>query len=194
MTLKVGDQEYTQTLEVLKDPRSKGTLADIKATVDLQVALRKDLNTVSDMISQIEWMRKQCYDLKDVLGEGGGTRDTISAIEVFDKKLRSIEDELFQHTIAEGDTKSFRYPHKLYSKLSVLAGNIGENIDFAPTAQQLEVHAVLHERLAEQKAHFEALLKTDLPTFNTMLERQDLGGVIVPQIKDAIPQATFRFR
>ncbi|MGB2908308.1 MAG: sialidase [Candidatus Aminicenantaceae bacterium] len=194
VTLKVGGQEYTQTLEVLKDPRSAGTLADIKVTERLQLALRKDINTVSDMISQLEWMRKQCNDLTNVLNEGGESRDTISAIDAFNKKLRSVEDELFQHTIAEGDTKSFRYPHKLYSKLSVLAGNVGENVDFAPTAQQLEVHAVLQERIAEQKAHFETLLKTDLPAFNAMLRQQNLGGVIVPKIKDVIPQSVFRFR
>ena len=194
VTLEVGDREYTQTLEVLKDPRSAGTLTHIKATVELQLAIRSDINAVSDMISQLEWMRKQCQDLKDLLGEGGGARDTISAIDVFNKKLRSVEDELFQHTIAEGDTKSFRYPHKLYSKLSVLAGNVGENVDFAPTAQQLEVHAVLQERLAEQKAHFAAILETDLPVFNAMLQAQDLGGLVVPKIKDEIPQMTFRFR
>jgi hypothetical protein len=194
VTLKVGDREYTQILDVIKDPRSRGTLTDIKATEQLQLAIRSDINTASDMISQLEWMRKQCYDLKDVLEEGGEARDTINAIDAFDKKLRSVEDELFQHTIAEGDTKSFRYPHKLYSKLSVLAGNVGENVDFAPTAQQLEVHALLHERLAEQKAHFAAILETDLPAFNAMLRQQNLGGVIVPKIKDEIPQMTFRFR
>lgn len=149
---------------------------------------------VSDMISQIEWMRKQCYDLKDVLNEGGELPETFDAIDVFDTKLRAVEDELFQHTIAEGDTKSFRYPHKLYSKLSVLSGDVGENVDFAPTQQQLEVFALLQKQLAEQKARFETLLKTDLPVFNAKLAERKLGGVIVPQIKDIIPQATFRFR
>ncbi len=192
--LKVGDKEYTQPLEILKDTRSAGTLIDIQASEKLQFAIRLDLNAVSDMISQIEWMRKQCYDLKDVLKEGGEAPETFDAIDVFDAKLRSIEDELFQHTIAEGDTKSFRYPHKLYSRLSVLSGDVGENIDFAPTQQQLDVHALLQKQVVEQKARFETLLTTALPAFNATLAERNLGGVIVPQIKDIIPQATFRFR
>jgi photosystem II stability/assembly factor-like uncharacterized protein len=194
VTLKVGDQEYSGTVEILKDPRSAGTPADIRASEQLQMEIRKDLNAVSDMITQIEWMRKQCYDLRDVLRVGGDAEATLKGIDAFGKKLRSIEDELFQHTIAEGDTKSFRDPHKLYSKLSVLSGDVAGNIDFAPTKQQLEVHALLRERLSVQKERFERLLKTDLPAFNTMLQQQSLGSIFVPEIKDTIPQMTFRFR
>ncbi len=191
--LKVGNKEFTQPLEILKDPNSAGPLADTRASEKLQFAIRRDLNTVSDMISQIEWMRKQCYDLKDILKEGGEIPETLDAIGGFDSKLRSIEDELFQHTIAEGDTKSFRYPHKLYSKLSVLSGDVSENIDFAPTEQQ-QVYALLQKQLAEQKARFEALLKSDLPAFNARLDEWKLSGVLVPEIKDSIPQASYRFR
>jgi len=44
------------TDEVLK-------LEDIKAQIVMQKEVRQNLNTVSDMISQIEWMRKQIYDM-----------------------------------------------------------------------------------------------------------------------------------
>jgi photosystem II stability/assembly factor-like uncharacterized protein len=193
--LSVGDQEFTQMLEVKKDPRSEGTQTDIEAMIAMQKEVRENLNTVSDMISQIEWMRKQIYDTKDMLKASGGSKDVIAAIDAFDKKLRSVEDELFQKMGAEGDTKSFRFPQKLYFKLAVFAGDLAGSVDFAPNKQQTEVHAVLKERLDTQKARFEELLKTDLPAFNGMLKQNNLPIVVVPDIKDdGGATSFFRFR
>jgi hypothetical protein len=191
--LSIGDQEFTQMLEVKKDPRSEGTLEDIEAQIAMQKEVRQNLNAVSDMISQIEWMRKQIYDTKDMMKESGGPKDVIAAIDAFDKKLRSVEDALFQPMTAEGDTKSFRFPQKLYFKIAVFAGDLANSVDFAPNKQQQEVHAVLKDGVETQKARFEELLKTDLSAFNGMLEQNDLAGVVVPKIKDE-PGGTSFFR
>jgi photosystem II stability/assembly factor-like uncharacterized protein len=181
--IKVGDREISEKIEVRKDPRSAGTLDDIREQTRLQFEIRDELNTCSDMISRLEWMRKQLYDLKDVLAAGKGEKEVAGAIDEFDKKLQSVEYELFQRTLAEADTKSFRDPQKIYMKLSVLAGDVGNSVDFAPNKQQLEVFAVLKERLAAQKVRFDDLLKTDLPTFNKMLMEKHISGLIVPEIK-----------
>jgi hypothetical protein len=191
--LSIGGKEFTQTLEVKKDPRSEGTQADIESLIAMQKEVRQNLNVVSDMISQIEWMRKQIYDTKDMLLASGESTEVIPAINDFDTKLRSVEDELFQKMTAEGDTKSFRFPQKLYFKLAVFAGDLAGSVDFAPNKQQKEVHAVLKERMEMQKARFEELLKTDLPAFNDMLEKNGLAGVVVPEIKDE-PGGTSFFR
>ena len=181
--LSADGKEFSQKLKVKKDPRSEGSLEDIQEQVQMLLDIREDLNAVSDMISQIEWMRKQCYDLVDVLMIGGGSDDLIKTIDEFNKKLRSIEDELFQMIIAEGDTKSFRYPQKLYCKLSVLAGDVANSVDFAPSQQQKEVHTLLKERVMEQKLRLEKLLEKDLPAFNNLLKEKNIEGIVVPPIK-----------
>jgi len=180
--LEAGGQEFTQSLLVKKDPRSLGTQADIEEQVAMQLEIRKDLNSVSAMISRIEWMRKQLYDLKDLLKAGKVGDDVFAAIKKFDQKARSVEDELFQHTIAEGDSKSFRFPHKLYCKFSVLAGEVGGSVDFAPNQPQKDVLVVLQERLAEQKLRFQELLNKDLPAFNQLLKEHNISGVIAPEL------------
>jgi len=183
LKLNVGGKEYTQKLVVKKDPRSEGTIDDIKEQINMQKEIREDLNTVSDMINQIEWIRRQLYDLKDILKAGGGSGDVLKAIDGFEKKLRAVEDELFQHIIAEGDTKSFRYPQKLYCKFSVLAEDVNGLVDFAPNKQQREVHAVLKERLVKQQARYKELLAKDLPAFNDMLNNKGIAALISPKIK-----------
>jgi hypothetical protein len=179
--LKVGDQEFSQPLEVRKDPRSAGTLSDIQEQVKLQLEVGEEISLCADMINRLEWMRKQLYDLKDVLSSGKAAPGLPAAIDGFDRKLQAVEYELFQKTIAEGDTKSFRDPQKIYFKLAVLAGDLSNSVDFAPNRQQREVFAVLKERLAVQKARFDELMKTDLPAFNKLLAEKGMSGIIVPE-------------
>jgi len=181
--LKAGDQEFGEKLEVRKDPSSAGTMADIREQVKLQVELRDEINLCSDMINQLEWMRKQLYDLKDLLAPGKSAAEILPALDEFDRKLQSVEYELFQKTIAEGDTKSFRDSQKIYFKLAVLAGDLLSSVDFAPNKQQREVFVILKDRLASQKTRFDELLKTDLPAFNKRLADKNIPGIIVPELK-----------
>jgi len=139
--------------------------------------LRGNINTVSDMISQIEWMRKQIYDLKDIL-KGSSHASVITAADELDKKLRAVEDKIFQPMTAEGDSKSFRYPNMLYCKLSVLAGDVASMVDFAPNKQQIEVHELLKKRMIIYKGKLDELIKTDVPAFNDMLEEKNLSVII----------------
>lgn len=181
--MNAGGQEFTQALEVRKDPRSEGTLADIREQVELQALVRDDLNTTSDLISRIEWMRKQLSDLLDLLREDGGYGEILTACGTFNQSLRSIEDELLQPIVAEGDSKSFRYPQKLYCKLSVLLGDLNTLVDFPPNQQHRDVAAVLHERLETQRSRFQELLGTELEAFNRRLQESGINGIFAPEIK-----------
>jgi len=180
--MSVGGKEYTQMLEVRKDPRSAGTLDDIKAQVKLLFEVRDDINMAVDMIEPLEWMKKQLTDRREVLA-GKDLKEMTAAIAEFGKKIQAVEDDLTQPTIAEGDTKSFRDPPKTYEKLSMLAEDISSSVDFAPNKQQLELQAVLKERLMSVKSRFEEMLRTDLAAFNKLLADKAIAGILVPAVK-----------
>jgi hypothetical protein len=179
--LAVGGKEYIQKLDLRKDPRSAGTVDDVRAQTKLLLDIREDLNAVSDMISQIEGMKKQLFDIRDA----AAAKDAgfAAAVAELAKKMQAVEDGLFQPTIAEGDTKSFRDPQKVYEKLSVLSGDLSDSVDFAPNKQQREVYAVLKERLGVQKMQFDVLVKTDLAAFNRLLAEKGAAGIVVPAVK-----------
>ena len=48
LTLQVGDKEYTQELQVLKDPHSKGTEEDIRLQTEMMLELHKDMSALAD--------------------------------------------------------------------------------------------------------------------------------------------------
>jgi hypothetical protein len=80
----VSGREYTQKLGVRKDPRSAGTVDNIKAQVQMQLEIRDQLNAASDIISGIERMKKQVGDLTEALA-GRDARDVGAAASAFAK-------------------------------------------------------------------------------------------------------------
>ncbi len=181
--LTVGNKEFKRILELRKDPRSAGTTSDIKEQIALQFVLRDEINSVTDMIDSLEWMRKDLYAVRDAQVKGKASNAGIAEIDAFDKKLQAVEYELFQPILAEGDSKSFRNPHKIYMKLSILAGDLASSVDFAPNKQQKEVHAVLKERLDVQKKRYDDLISKDVPAFNSWLKKAKIDAVISPVVK-----------
>ncbi len=179
--LAVNGKELSKELMVMKDPHSAGTPEDIKKLVAVQLELKEDINTITAMINSMEWMRKQITDIKCMLQENNLALTVIPAVNEFDGKIAAIEDEILQPYSREGDSKSFRFPNLLYSKLSVLAGDVAQNIDFPPNEQQKEVHQLLKNQLEKYKEKFRELLENDLPVFNNTLKNNDISGIVVPE-------------
>src|SRR5438046_481693 len=65
--LAAGGPELSQPLVVLKDPNSTGTEADIQTQMEMLADLRKDLESATEMVNQIESVRVQLYNLNAVL-------------------------------------------------------------------------------------------------------------------------------
>ncbi len=174
--LEANGKVMSQELVILKDPSSDGDQAQIELNLDLQHKLQKDINLITEMINRIEWSRKQLADLA-MLPQANKNNTIGQAISDLDQKFAQIEDQLLQPISREGDSKSFRYPNLLYSKLSVLAGDVGKNFDFAPNKQQIEVYDLLHNQLIMKQQELDQMIKTELPKFNTILQQEHLAGI-----------------
>jgi len=178
--LTVGGGQYDQELEVRKDPRSDGSLADIQAQVALQLEVRGEINTTSGMINDVEWMKKQLNDLQEVLGRDPRLDEVRTEAHGLYATLQALEDKMLQPISVEGDSKSFRYPNLLYSKLSVLGGDLAESVDFAPNQQQREVQEKLRAEMLEYQEELRTLMETDVAAFNRLMQDRGLSGVIMP--------------
>ena len=179
IVMTVGGKEHRQQLKVRKDPRSAGTLSDIRHTVAMQVEVREDILAVTELVNRMEWMRRQLIDLQAALSANGGSAEVAVAANELENKVQAVEDRVVQPYSKEGDSKSFRFANLLYAKLSVLGGDLARNADFAPNVQQGQVHAKLKKQLNAYSAQFTEIVERDLPAFNKMLEEHGIGGVIM---------------
>jgi len=173
--LTVGEREYTQKLTVKKDPNSAGSEMDIQAQVKILLEIRDNINSIVDMINQIEWLRKQTNDLQALLGEDKNAEPMLAASEEFEQKLIAMQDHFYNVRLTYNSDQRWR--ERFYTRYCHLASSIGQS-DFPPTTQQVEVHEVFKKRLASYKDRFNELLNKDLPDFNNLLEENNIPKII----------------
>jgi hypothetical protein len=170
-----GEDVGSQTLTVLKDPNSEGSLDDIRAQTALVSEIMADRNRAAGLVNQIELLRRQIYDLKPVLEAAGDAEAVIEAGRALDERLVEVESQLIQlRNTGGGD--GVRWPSMIVGQLSSLQGGVA-TADFRPTDQQGEVHAVLRQRLDDAEQEFNSVIAGELAEFNRILQ-QSVGRVI----------------
>ncbi len=177
VTLSVDGAELSQPLEVLKDPHSTGTDGDIAQQVRMLTELQTDFNAAAEAINQIEWIRRQVYDIGAVLADRGDATSVVEAGEALNAKLVEVEEILIQLRTTGTGQDGVRYPAKVIGKLRHLAGGVA-SADFRPTDQQREVQVVLRDLLRGAQSDLEAILGGDLAAYNEMLQQVGAGRVI----------------
>jgi hypothetical protein len=161
---------------VRKDPHSEGSQADIEAQIAMLMDIRSDLETVADMVNQIELIRRQIYDLDAVLEGDTNLRPVTTAADELDAKLIAVEEDLYQMRMTGRGQDSFRWPAKLVTKISYLASGVA-NFDFPPTTQASEVHEKLKKEIAATQTQLNDVLSADLASFNNLLEERNIRNV-----------------
>ncbi|HET7619709.1 MAG TPA: hypothetical protein VFK20_14480, partial [Vicinamibacterales bacterium] len=158
--LTAAGQTFTQPFEVIKDPKITSSEADLKASVTTQVRIRDDINTTSDMINELESLRKQIEDQSK-----SANSDALAALKAMDKKMQDVEYQLISRANTLSDDKYFQEAYKVYSNLiwlfgavSTGAGDEAGGADYRPTDQQLDVLAGIEKNLAAAKEDYTRLM------------------------------------
>ncbi len=183
VVLEVDGTQYSSSLQVLKDPHSEGSEADIAAQMAVLWQLRDDMNEVAEMVNRIEWMRRQLQELKAMLGEeaeGGQAGELTAAADSLAGRLTELEGKMIQLKLSGTGQDDTRWPMMLASRITWLAGNVA-TADFRPTDEDLEVQRILEGRVADYGGQLDALVSGELARFNQMLEERNLAGVVSGQ-------------
>jgi photosystem II stability/assembly factor-like uncharacterized protein len=180
VTMEVDGRSFSQPLRVLKDPNSEGTEAEIAAQVAMLRALRVDHDSAASAINRIEWTRRQVLDLEAFLRDQGGTgtNEILQASRALSDKLIGVEEHLIQLRLTGTGQDGVRYPAQVSERLRYLIGSVA-TADFGPTDQMGEVHTVLKAELEEARRNLQAILATDLPALNQLLQARNLPRIIM---------------
>jgi len=175
--------EQTQEFEVLKDPNTKGTQADIEAQVAFSLQLRGAINQAVVLINDLELMRKQAKDQQNPLANLQKKADKIRDTELwaFEQAATELSAQLYDINLAGAREDAFRNPVQVHERLLSLASDIGTNgSDFKPTNQQREVFALLNERLQKSQIYYDTSIKPNWTKLNLVLPKKvktgSLGG------------------
>jgi hypothetical protein len=171
--VSVGGKQFTQKLEVRKDPNSGGSDADIQQQMKVLTEIAADIDQAADMINRLELVRSQIAYLSriipdQVIRKGG---------DELDRKLVDLETNLIEVRMTGQGQDGVRWGAKLQGKLVYLANGLMSG-DFGPTAQQLEVQKVLQGRLRSLGSDLETLFTRDVGAFNEQLRARNLPTIV----------------
>jgi photosystem II stability/assembly factor-like uncharacterized protein len=169
--LSVGGQVLSQPLQVIKDPHSQGTEADIRKQFTLLQEVRTSIEAAGEMVNRVETLRRQLQDLQNGAEASAALKPAARTLE---QALTDFEENLYQLRLSGGQD-GMRWPGRVVQKLGHLADQIQDS-DFSPTTQQVAVHRQLADEIRSLRARFDTLLTTDLAAFNALLKQ---GGLPV---------------
>lgn len=176
--MAVGDQSFKSDIHILKDPRSEGNLEDIEAQTGLLAELYAEQNRAVEMVNGIELIRRQLYDLRDVIGTKKNLKDLNKEVNRIDSLLLLTEGKLVQLKVTGAGQDEVRWPAMLISKIGYLASAVA-TADFRPADQHREVHNLLKTQLTAVETELDGLMKNEMAAFGRLLEQRGVKAIII---------------
>ncbi len=178
--LTVDGQTLSQPLEILPDPNVAATQADLEASLKLQLRIREDISATSDMVNQIEVMRKQLDDMQKGL-RAEKKDDLVKAVAEMDKKMQDVEFKLISRASSNSDDKYYVEAYKVFLNLIWLnaevgtgGGDVAGGADFRPTDASSAVLETIEKDLTTAKSEFKNLVEKEVPAFNRTMGQRGL--------------------
>ena len=176
MRLTVDGESYTQPLEIVRDPSSTGSDADLQSAAKLQLRIRDGISSAADMVNQLEWMRKQLDDVQKMLRADRGKAELLRSVQNMEQKMQDVEYKLVSKALTTSDDKYFIAAYKIYFNLLWLNGEVGTGAgdvaggaDFGPTDTAKNLSDMIEKDLTAVRAEYRTLMDKDVPAFNRTL-------------------------
>ena len=166
-----GKLVQAKPLELVNDPRSKASRADLEASFALQMKTRHVIDTLHTTVNQIRSTRAQLQTIRARLA---GAAELVGAIDGVDKKMAPIEAALIQVKLGSSEG-TLRFPTMLNERLDTFRGEIES--DHPPTRAQLDLYADLAKQVDAHAAAWKAIVAADLPALNKKIATSNISLV-----------------
>jgi photosystem II stability/assembly factor-like uncharacterized protein len=178
--LKVGEQSFSHSFEILNDPRVSTSQADLEAQFKLLLQIRDKLSATHDAVNAIREVKEQLKGWEQRLKNRGGDNQAIQeAAEKLKTKLEALEDKLIVPKEKFSQAQLFNQPARLNNKLASLVSVVA-SADAAPTRQAREVFELVSGQIDEQLAQLKEIFETDLASFNTLVREANVAAIVPP--------------
>ncbi len=171
--LEVNGESQTQSFEVLRNPNSESTEADIKAQFDFIQSINAKVTEAHTCIKDLRVLKKQMNGFKS------STKDSmiVAEIDSISSDLSAIEKELYQ-TQNRSRQDPLNFPIRLTNKLAHLNSLTQmSNGDFPPTAAAIAVRDELVALIDEQLSSYNDILDKRIPALNKMIREKQVDVI-----------------
>ena len=197
--LTVDGKTYTQPIEVLSDPRSTATDSQIAESVKLQLRIRDNVNSVTDMVNHLEWTRKQLKDIEGMFTAEKAKPEVLKSVQEMEQKVQNVEQKFVSKALMLSDDKYFSSAYKIYFNLLWLnaeigpgAGDVSGGNGFGPTETEVELLNWIEKDLTAARADYNNLMQNEIPAFNRAMSEHGVMPLtpVVPVKSGKAPDAS----
>ena len=141
--LTVAGKSYEQPLTMQLDPRSAGNADAIRAKIDLQLAVVRDIDRLHHAVNEIRKAREELQK-----SSAAGAKQRLAALDPIEQTLMQVN--------MKGSEANLAFPGMLNEQLATFAAT-QDDADTAPTKQHRAMFEQLHAQLEAQLAKWNAL-------------------------------------
>jgi len=176
--LTVNGTSSETEFEIVKDPRTRGTVADIREQFEFSIAVRDKLTETHQAIKRIRTSREQINRVTEPM-KG---KDEFKAINEQAKQIldgmKKIEEALYQTKNRSGQDP-LNFPVRLNNKLAALAGEV-DGSDYEPTHQVRAVYSEVTGKIDEQLNALKKVFNEQVPKLNQLVREKQIDAVSLP--------------
>lgn len=175
--LTVNGSATETEFEILKDPRSSGTLEDIKAQFDFSIAVRDKLTETHQAIKKIRTAREQINRVTEPMKGNNEMKEVNDLAKSILDDMKKIEEALYQTKNRSGQDP-LNYPVRLNNKLAALGGEV-DGSDYKPTQQVKAVYKEVVEKIDVQLNDLKKVMNDKVPKFNELIKQKQINAVSI---------------
>ena len=176
VTLRVGNESFTESAEIRKNPRSSAAQEDLESQFDFLSGIRDRLSQIHDTINTIRSLQKDVGNTVTRAKTMPDGTPVVTAGEKLSSGLQSVLLELYEPRYTGQDDQMLIFPLKLNNRYAGLQGYVS-GADAAPTAQEFAVYEDLSKELEGHLSRLKAILDTDAASFNRLLQSRGLPAL-----------------
>lgn len=178
--LTVNGKSQETEFEILKDPRTTGTLADIKEQFAFLMQVRDKLSETNLAVKKIRTTRDQINRVTEPMRGKDDMKDVTDMAKSILDDMKKIEETLYQTKNRSGQDP-LNYPVRLNNKLAALGGE-ADGADFKPTAQVRAVYNEVTGKIDEQLQQLNKIFSDRIPKLNELVKQKQVNPVTVPEV------------
>ncbi|HMQ50111.1 MAG TPA: glycosyl hydrolase [Saprospiraceae bacterium] len=168
--LSIGQEAWTESFQILKDPRSSATLEDMQAQFDFIQSVNDKVSEAHQAIIDIRTVRKQLQFVGEGWKDDAAKKPLRDQAQLLDSLMTIVETTLYQTKNRSGQDP-LNFPIRLTNKLAHLHSLSGMG-DFRPTEQAIAVKNELTALIDEQLAQWEEIKTSLIPAFNAAVKAE----------------------
>ena len=180
--LKVGTDSLNVPFNILNDPRSESSAADLQAQFIFIKEVAEKVNEAHKTIKEIRTVRKQFDHYRERLKDQEAYEDLIQLANDIDSTMTLVEETLYQTKNRSGQDP-LNFPIRLTNKLAHL-NSLMRGGNEAPTAQSIAVKEEMTGKINAALEKYRQIRETEIPKFNALMREQSVDAIILDEEKE----------